>query len=534
MIKIFRICIIIFPFLIQKVSASDGYSRNFNADVLHYEFTIVLNDSTNFIEGKALIEVLFKNDSENISFDLTSAGSSGKGMKITGISVNGNDATWKHEEGKLDLHFKSPVKKNDTVEIVIEYKGLPADGLVISNNKYGNRTFFSDHWPDRAHNYLPCIDHPYDKASVDFIVIAPDKYKIVANGDLLEESDLPGIMSLTHWSEKVPLATKVMAFGASGFATRLEGTVKNIPVWTWVFPENRQEGFYDYSVAIKPLDYFISLIGEYPYGKLANVQSKTVFGGLENAGTIFYSERSVTGSGKAEGLIAHELAHQWFGNSVTEADWHHVWLSEGFATYLTSMYNEFAYGRVKLMEDMVSSRKRVLKFYEKDARPVIDTTVMDFMDLLNTNSYQKGAWILHMLRNEIGDEAFKTGLQLFYKDFCNSNVLTSDFRNIMEKASGRDLEKFFYQWLFLSGQPELKIWDEKGKKKGEMIICIEQKQKNVFGFSLKLLLKSSEGDKELNLKIDQKITRISIPAMNDLQIIPDPDINLLFKSHSAN
>ena len=104
-----------------------------------------------------------------------------------------------------------------------------------------------------------------------------------------------------------------MTFGAARFAVKYEGEVNNIPVWSWVFPQNRMEGFNDYSVAMRPLEFYSSLIGDYPYEKLANVQSKTIYGGLENAGAIFYAENSVTGNGKAERLIAHEIAHQWFG-----------------------------------------------------------------------------------------------------------------------------------------------------------------------------------------------------------------------------
>ena len=106
--------------------------------------------------------------------------------------------------------------------LLLNISGIPADGLIISRNKYGDRTFFADHWPDRAHNYLPCIDHPYDKASVDFIITAPDRYSVVANGILIEESDLDGNMKLTHWSEIIPLPVKVMTFGAARFAVKYD------------------------------------------------------------------------------------------------------------------------------------------------------------------------------------------------------------------------------------------------------------------------------------------------------------------------
>jgi aminopeptidase N len=521
----FYLLFIVFP----VVLAHDGYPRNINADVLHYEFAIAINDSTDRIEGRALIKIKFINEADSIFFDLKGINSEGKGMGVTSVSLSSEDVKWEQGEERLIVFFDNPVKQNDTLEFVIEYCGIPADGLIISKNKFGNRTFFADHWPDRAHNYLPCIDHPYDKASVDFIITVPDRYKVVASGTLIEESDLVGNMTLTHWSETVPLATKVMTFGAAEFAVQSAGNVNNIPVWSWVYPENRKEGFSDYSVAVKPLEYYSRIIGPYPYEKLANVQSKTIYGGLENAGTIFYSENSVTGLGRAEGLIAHEIAHQWFGDCVTEADWHHVWLSEGFATYMTSLYFESFQGRGRLKSDMTSARVRILKYYEKNAKPVIDTTITNLMDLLNTNSYQKGAWVLHMLRHDLGDEVFMKGLRLYYERFYNSNALTEDFKNIMEEVSGRNLDKFFQQWLYTTGQPELRIWHENGKKKGIIEVYIGQKQENLFEFNLELLIKDASEEKIVNVFVNERVTKIMVPSMNDVVIIPDPNVNLLFK-----
>ena len=171
---------------------------------------------------------------------------------------------------------------------------------------------------------------------------------------------------------------------------------------------------------------------------------------MENAGCIFYAENSVTGKGTAEGLMAHEIAHQWFGNSVTENDWHHVWLSEGFATYLTAVYLEKTYGKEKLDEQMKSARNRVLGFYKRSQRPIIDTTVTDLMKLLNANSYQKGAWVLHMLRRKLGDDLFLEGLRSYYKKYRNRNAGTSDFQKVMEGVYKKDLSEFFKQWLYMS------------------------------------------------------------------------------------
>jgi aminopeptidase N len=529
MIRLRLIFLLLPLFLCSTVSVSDKYPRNGNADVIHYEFTLSLNDSTDRIEGRTRILIRLINKTDSLSLDLKNAGSGGEGMHVTSVSMNSHEIGWSQSENKITMPSNLPGLKNDTSEFVIVYNGIPSDGLIISKNKFGNRVFFSDHWPDRAHNYLPCIDHPYDKATVDFIIKAPDRYKIVANGTLIEEkNEYPGY-KVTHWSEGVPIPVKVMAFGAAMFSVTTAGTVNNIPVSTWVFPENREEGFSDYSVAVKPLKYFDDLVGDYPYKKLANVQSKTIYGGLENAGTIFYSERSVTGQGRAEGLIAHEISHQWFGNSVTEADWHHVWLSEGFATYLTSMYFESMSGKEKLKTDMASARQRVLEFYKKNKNPVIDTSIVNLMDLLNVNSYQKGGWVLHMLRQKTGDEIFIRGLRLFYDRYKNGNVLTSEFQDVMEEVSGTDLEIFFHQWLYTGGQPEISIRQKKGTKKGTIDICIEQEQEHLFEFELELLVKTASGEEKIIVPVTGKLTVKTVKSKKELIIIPDPDVRLLYK-----
>jgi aminopeptidase N len=521
---------LLYPF----VSANDGYHRYLNTDVLHYEFGLTINDSTNRIEGQAVIIIKILDKTDSVSLDLKGLNNEGKGMSVAGVSLNSEKVKWKHVDERLIVFLNKCATREDTLEFAIKYSGIPADGLIISMNKYGDRTFFADHWPDRAHNYLPCIDHPYDKASVDFIITAPNKYSVVANGILVEESVLDGNLKLTHWSEIVPLPVKVMAFGVARFAVRYTADVNNISVWSWVFPQNSSEGFNDYSVAVRPLDYYIRIIGKYPYKKLANVQSQTIYGGLENAGTIFYSENSVTGLGKAERLIAHEIAHQWFGNCVTEADWHHVWLSEGFATYLTSLYFESQEGAEIIKSDMTSARTSIIEDYLKNPKPVIDTTITNLIDLLSVNSYQKGAWVLHMLRHDVGDKDFMEGLKLYYDRYYDSNTLSSDFQHVMEEASGKDLSRFFQQWLYTAGHPELKIWHKTIRKTGTTEVFIEQEQDYLFEFSLGLLIKDTSGEKNVTVDVKERVTKIVIPSMNDLEIVPDPDVNLLFRQVDSN
>ena len=515
------------------VQGKDGNKRYPFIDIIHYDFSIAVSDTSNIIYGHSKISVNFIGTVNTLEFDLKSRGTGDKGMVVQNVTFDKGSLKWNHSDNKIIINLDESIKAGSTGVFSIDYSGIPADGLIISDNKYGDRTFFADNWPDRARNWIPCIDHLYDKATVDFIVTSPDHYEVVGSGYLVEESCMPGHTKLTHWREEVPLATKVMAIGIASFAAKLEGNVNEIPVWSWVFTENRKEGFYDYSVAVKPLAFYCQLIGPYPYEKLANVQSKTIFGGLENASCIFYAENTVTGKGKAEDLMAHEIAHQWFGNSVTENDWHHIWLSEGFATYLTAVYLEKTYGKAKLDETMKSARDRVIGSYLRSPRPVVDTTVTDLMRLLNANSYQKGAWVLHMLRRELGDDLFWKGMRLFYEEYKNKNALTSDFQQVMEKVSNKDLSQFFKQWLYVPGQPDLKITMKPSERKGFTDVTIEQTQDYLFSFEIELELKNQQGSRLVRIPVSKRITTKTISIENITEVIPDPETDLLYRMVSA-
>ncbi len=524
--------LILFIASLITASGKDNYRRNISADVIHYEFSVSVSDTSNIIYGHAVITVKFSGPVDTMFFDLKSRGTDEKGMKVQNVVLNNGQITWFHKSDRIMIPMDKSPLPDSTGVFAIDYSGIPADGLIISDNKFKGRTFFADNWPDRARNWIPCVDHPYDKATVDFIITSPEHYKVVGSGHLVEESFMPRGTKLTHWKEDAPLATKVMAIGIASFATQLAGVVDNIPVWTWVFAENRKEGFSDYSVGTKPLALYNSLIGPYSYEKLANVQSKTIFGGLENASCIFYAENSVTGRGRAESLMAHEIAHQWFGNSVTENDWHHIWLSEGFATYMTAVYLEKTYGIEQLDQTMKSARNRVIGFNKRSPQPVIDTTITNLMDLLNPNSYQKGAWVLHMLRRELGDDDFWKGMQLYYERFRNKNALSIDFQNVMEEVSKKNLNSFFNQWLYISGQPDLKISSKLSRGKGKTDITIEQKQSHLFNFDIELLIKDAKGSMLIKVPVSERITNISIESDSITDIIPDPNINLLFRSVS--
>jgi len=525
----------IFPllFFTLLLCAQDHHDRFAKIDVQHYRFELELSDQTDEIKGRAGIEVKFKDDIRSFHLDLVSA-SAGSGMQVSGVTENGKAVDFSQEGEKLEINLSSRTEAGEERAYEISYQGIPKDGLVIGQNKHGDRTFFGDNWPNRARNWLPSVDHPSDKASVEFVVTAPNHYQVIANGRLVEETDLDEETKLTHWKTDIVLPTKVMVIGVAPFAVQYLGDIQGIPMSSWVFSDDRKAGFYDYSQAAYVLDWFIDHVGPYPYAKLANVQSKTRYGGMENAGNIFYYENSVTGNRSIETLLAHEIAHQWFGNSASEANWHHVWLSEGFATYFTDLYVEGRHGRDAMVESLKEERETVLRFAAGSDRPIVDNTITNYNQLLNPNSYQKGAWVLHMLRNEIGEDAFWSGVRQYYEEYKYGNALTEDFQKIMEEASGRKLDWFFQQWVYRPGVPELEV-DWKYKKRDDAIeITVRQRQK---GQAYRLKLEMAFMDKKWNtlatksVELTEKKQEFIIEGVEDKaeEVVLDPDTVLLFK-----
>jgi aminopeptidase N len=521
-------------FLITSISAlaTDPYPKNNAIDVKHYSFQLEVNDSTNVITGQATISILFNTALTDFELDLVNKNERAEGMEISQIVFGENKLRFLHQHDRIKIFLTTSAKAHEQLTFTIYYKGIPRDGLTIGQNKFGDRGFFGDNWPDRGHHWLPVVDHPSDKASVDFIVIAPFYYAIVANGVKTEESWIDAKRKLTHWHEEVDIPVKVMVVGIARFAVQYVGKVDDISVESWVYPQNREDGFHDYTVALNVLDYFHRHIGPYPYKKLANVQSKTRFGGMENASAIFYAENLINGKGEQEPIIAHEEAHQWFGNSVTEKDWHHAWLSEGFATYFANLYLEYAYGHDRLVDEQKTDRMQVIQYFNENPAPVVDTTVRDLNLILNTNTYQKGGWVLHMLRHQLGDLAFWKGVRQYYTTYRNGNALTSDFQRIMEEVSGTNLSVFFNQWLYQSGHPKLSVtWAFDAKAKA-LTISISQGQKGtIFKTPLDIAIRTADGKREVQtLSLESKTQKFTLPmASKPLDLSLDPNTWLLFE-----
>lgn len=462
---------------------ADLYPKNPNIDVINYIFKLELSDSTDEIVGEATVNVRFMTAGiSELRLDLTNATKdlNGKGMIVSRVVSEGKAIEYRHENNAVFIKLLSPSKANQREKYTIYYKGIPATGLKIANNKYGDRTFFSDNWADKGRNWLPTVDHPSDKAMCEFIVTAPNHYQVVSNGLKIEETDLPGNKRLTHWKQSVPIASWLYVLGVARFAVQYVDQFEGKSIQTWVYYQDRDKGFFDFGYVTKEaLAFYSDKVGPFSYEKLANIQSNSVSGGMEAASAILYSENSVIGDRNVRwrNVVIHEIAHQWFGNSVTEKDWDEIWLSEGFATYFTLLFIEHQYGRDEFVAGLKSSKTSVDNFYAKNPKyRIVHDNLKDMNDVTTSQIYQKGSWTLHMLRGVVGTENFWKGIKIYYNKYRDSHATVADFRRVMEEVSGKDLSTFFEQWLYKPGTLKYQgNWSfDEGKK--ELTIKLDQVQ----------------------------------------------------------
>lgn len=496
--------------LSAQVQARDTYARLAWLDALEYHIRLNIPEASDDISAEATIDFALKADAPR-EFPLDFSA-----LDVDGVTVNGRAAEFRRTEGHLLVALAGTHKSGERLNVSIKYHGHPTDGLFFKRNKFGDRTVFADNWPNRAHHWFPSLDHPYDKAKVEFDVTAPARYEVVANGRLVETTSLQNGARLTRWREDVDIPVYCMAVGATEFSVLDAGAFGGTRLSYYLYPKDRDKGLRDYGRALNIAEFFERTVGPYPYEKLALVQSSTQFGGMENSSNIFFDENSYDGTGKLEGTVAHEIAHQWFGDSVTESDWHHLWLSEGFATYFGALFFEHADGRERFLEVMRGTRERYMKDADAVSRPVIDPSVTDLFKLLNRNNYDKGAWVLHMLRHVVGDEKFFAAVRDYYQNHRDRNALTDDFRRASELRSGRQLEWFFREWLQEPGFPAYEAawhWDERSKS---LRLRVRQTQTGapfrmpldvefrVGGSALRRTIEVGERDSTFDFKLDAR------------------------------
>lgn len=461
-------------------------------DVLHYGLALDLPETGSRIEGIATLTVARAAGVDTLTLDLRT-------LDVASVRIDGVETPFRRDTATI--HIPLPRQGGDRLRVEVRYAGEPTDGLVIRSDH--GWTAFGDNWPNRARHWIPSVDHPSDKATVTWTITAPADREVLANGLEEERTELPGRRKRVRWVSSRPLATYMMVIGAGplertelgesacGMAERpgcILQTVHTLPGTARNFLPG------PFAEADEIVEHFARLVAPFPYERLAHVQSATRFGGMENATAIFYSDRQFREGTLGLGLVAHETAHQWFGDAVTPREWSHLWLSEGFATYFAQLYTEHAQGAEAFRAGMAGMAAEIHASEAVRTRPVIDTEQTDLMALLNENSYEKGAWVLHMLRAEVGDSTFFRGIRGYYAAHRHGTALTAHLQGAMERAAGRELGWFFDQWLRRPGVPLLSTETREDPETRRLSLRVTQHQEGApYRFPLTVELVDERG-----------------------------------------
>jgi aminopeptidase N len=515
---------------------SDRYDRRPGFDVLHYEIEIEVPAEGAAITGRtAVLYEAAGADLEEVRLDL------GGAMLVDSVTVDGRLATFTHEGDRLTIRDPGTALGSRS-EAIVWYHGAPGDGLIVGYSRHGRRAIFADNWADRAHHWFPSLDHPSDKATLELVVVAPSDLEVVGNGILAERVDLGDGRARTRWIESAEIPVYGMVIGIADFAVEPAGVVDGIEVSHWTFPEDSAAGAVAFARSTEILAFYDSLFGPYPYEKLAHVQSATKFGGMENPGAIFYDQVRIGNALSADevgldgltALVAHETVHQWFGDAVTEADWNHLWLSEGFAEYFDAVFFEFhggAHGRGpgELTRQMEVRAEDVRELEAQGPRSIYSPGAGpgEYETLLDARNYEKGAWVLHMLRRLVGDEAFFEGVRDYYATLRDGNAWTADFARIMEEAAGAPLGWFFAQWVARPGIPALA--SSVVGSGAARTLRIEQLQPGEpYRLSVEVELRGAGGPVRRIVEMDGARAEVPLELDGPVEVILDPDGWLLY------
>ncbi len=507
---------------------------------LHYKVAITLDERLSQITT-ARADITIQAIKENVSTIDLDFGE----LIVDAVAVDGNETRYERTSGRLNVALLKSLARDSRIVVSVRYHGVPKDGLILSTDKSGKPSAIGDNWPDRVHHWIPTLDHPSAKASVGFSVTAPERVLVVANGALSEVTTASGGTRTWTYSEPDLIPPYCMVIAVGEFALLQPAQSNGIPLSYYVPQTDKDLALKGFGAATPSLKFFSETIAPYPYDKLALIVGATRFGGMENSSAIVFANNVLTARGNSDpiskvfnvrsglvSVIAHEIAHQWFGDSLTESTWADLWLSEGFATYLAAVFVQKQEGDAAFRQIMARDAETYFGYARRKRTPLFDTETESLMALLNPNNYQKGSWVLHMLRERLGDKAFFKGVRDFYLAHDESTASSEDLRAALEKASGVNLKDFFARWVYGAGHPQYEMsWQwQRGKNRGGTVtINLKQAQPEAaFLDPIEIEIEGPKGKQRSTITPTgrESVIQLSVPT-RPKNIRVDPDDSLL-------
>ena len=515
----------------QFTGFTGGTASSDNFDVKYYRLEWQIDPAVRYITGKVTVYYKMVGASSSITLDLMSV------LNADSVKQRGTMLNISQPNNILVINFPGTVAAGVLDSISIWYKGVPANtgfGSFIQYSHAGTPIVWSLSESYGARDWWPCKNGINDKAdSIDVFITHPSLYKAASNGLLQSETPVPGNMTLTHWKHRYPIASYLVCMAVTNYATFTQ-TVQlgstTLPMLTYCYPENLAYFQTETPKVLQTMQLYNNTFGEYPFikEKYGHVQFGWG-GGMEHQTSTFVINAD-------EALMAHELAHQWFGDKITCASWEDIWLNEGFATFCAAYYME-----TKYPASTITNRQAIvtnITSLPDGAVKVDDTTNLSHI-FSQRLSYRKGSCLLLMLQLILGDDVFFNALRRYQHDpaLVYGNAHTADLERNLEAESGRDLRYFFDQWYTGQGYPSYQIqWRPVGSGSVNIHVSQTTSHASVPFFRLPVPLKFKNATQEKTVIVDNSFNGQDF--IKTLGFVPDtvfvdPGIQLITKNNTT-
>lgn len=507
-------------------------SASNNYDVKYYRCEWEVDPAVRHIAGKVTVYFVVTTATNNIQIDLMNS------LTVDSVKQRNTILTKQHANNTLSFDFPATINAGVLDSVSIYYKGVPANngfGSFETTTHAGTPVMWTLSEPYGSRDWWPCKNGLDDKAdSVDIFVTAPSQYKTAANGLLQSETLIAGgTQKITYWKHSYPIASYLVCFAVTNYTvfnnSVLLGNV-NLPMQTYCYPESLASFQAGTQNTLDAMQLFHNNFGDYPFikEKYGHVQFGWG-GGMEHQTASFVISID-------ESLCAHELGHQWFGDKITCGSWEDIWLNEGFATYLAAMYMENKYPANKL-----NSRKNVINNITSatGGSVWVDDTTNVGRIFSGRLSYNKGSYLLYMLRWKLGDQAFFNGIKQYINDpkLAYGFAKTDDLKRNLEQASGQNLSEFFKDWFKGQGYPSYNVqWTQIDNENVDIKMNQTTSHSSVDFFELPVALKFKNATQEKTIVVDNKTNgetfNRNIGFIADTVLI-DPEYWLVTKNNTT-
>jgi len=525
----------------QEPLAVQNLTRNRTFDVQHIKLNVKFDEPKKMVIGEVTTKIVPFSD-RFTSFDLDAVSQSG--MNISKVTLaNGKELSYTVNPGKLTIKLDKVYTLKDTITFTVAYTCTPKKGVYFiqpdsAHPDKPNQIWSQGEMEDNRY-WFPCYDFPNDKATSETIITVKDSYFALSNGRLLSvQKDKKNKTKTYHWLMDKPHPSYAIMIAAGEYA-EIKDSYKKIPVYYYVYKGQENIAKTTFGRTPDMIKFYSEKIGyEYPWDKYAQIIIKDfMYGGMENTTATTLTDHLMVdarmvldadGATESVATIAHELAHQWWGDLLTCKDWSHAWLNESFASYFQKLYTEYAFGLDESRYEMMQSLSQYLQADEAGLKePIVSSKfVHEFLQGAPL-VYQKGELVLNMLRHLLGDDLWWKAINYYAHRNQFMSVETHDFKRAIEEATGQNLWWFFDEWVYKVGHPQFEVssaWNDSAKV---LRLLIKQVQKvdertPVFRMPVDVEFALPSGKVLKTVQIDSSTQEFSFPlASKPLMVLFD-------------